>query len=72
MSHENGPAFYGNESNYITFATYADDSSDYQGYGAIVGDYYGKGRVALSGVHPELQPQQPKILTNLIIWAANA
>jgi hypothetical protein len=40
MSHENGPAFYGNESNYITFATYADDSSGYQGYAAIVGDYY--------------------------------
>ncbi|MGA2675411.1 MAG: BPL-N domain-containing protein [Methanobacterium sp.] len=72
MSHENGPAFYGNESNYITFATYADDSSGFQGYGAIVGDYYGNGRVALSGVHPELNPQHPEILTNLIIWAANA
>ncbi len=72
MSHENGPAFYGNESNYITFATYADDSSGYQDYAVIVGDYYGNGRAALSGVHPELQPQHPEILTNLIIWAANA
>jgi glutamine amidotransferase-like uncharacterized protein len=71
MSHENGPAFYGNESNYITFASYADDSAKYQDYSAIIGDYYGNGRVALSGVHPELQPQHPEILTNLIIWAAN-
>lgn len=71
MSHENGPAFYGT-GNITTFATYADDSIGYQGYGAIVGDYYGNGRTVLSGVHPELKPQNPEILTNLIIWAANA
>lgn len=70
ISHYNGPAFYG--TNYTTFASYADDSIGYQGYAAIVGDYYGNGRVILSGVHPELTPRHPEILINLITWAANA
>ncbi len=71
MSHENGPAMYSTDANTVTFATYADNSTGYQGYAAIIGDYYGNGRTVLSGVHPELTPQQPIILANLILWADN-
>ncbi len=72
ISHQNGPAFYSNGGNMVTLATYADNSTGYQDYPAIVGDYYGKGRTVLSGVHPELTPQHPEILINLIKWAANS
>lgn len=70
MSHYNGPAMYVS-SPAVTFATYADDIIDSKGMAAIVGDYYGKGRVVLSGPHPELYPQLPKVVANMVIWAAN-
>jgi glutamine amidotransferase-like uncharacterized protein len=66
----NGPAIYAN-SKMITFAQYADNIIGSKGMGAIVGDYYGKGRSVLSGPHPELDPQLPDIVSRLIAWAAN-
>lgn len=71
MSHENGPAMYASGGAIETFATYADNATGYQDYDAIVGDNYGEGRVVLSGVHPELAPQHPDVLADLIIWAAD-
>jgi len=71
MSHVNGPAMYSSDNKTVTFATYADNNTDYEGYAAIVGDYYGKGRTVLSGVHPELEPQHPEILAYLVLWAYN-
>ena len=69
MYHWNGPALYASGNNMISFATYANGA--YKGYSAIVGDTYGKGRSVLSGPHPELTPQNPTLLANLIVWAAN-
>jgi glutamine amidotransferase-like uncharacterized protein len=69
LHHYNGAAMYGNGITY--FAYYADSSTGYKGYGAIVGDTYGSGRSVLSGPHPELAPQNPALLAKMIIWAAN-
>lgn len=71
MAHYNGPAMYASGGSIVTFATYTDNAIGTQGMGAIVGDYYGKGRVVLSGPHPELDPQFPDIVANLVVWAAN-
>lgn len=71
ISHINGPAMYTSDNEAVTFATYSDNNSSYDGYAAIVGDYYGEGRTVLSGVHPELSPQNAKMLVDLIIWAYN-
>lgn len=70
-AHYNGPAMYAIGAGMVTFATYADDSCNSQGLGAIVGDYYGEGRVVLSGPHPELDPKHLDILAKLFVWAAN-
>jgi len=69
LHHYNGAAMYGNGITY--FACYADSSTGYYGYGAMVGDTYGSGRSVLSGPHPELTPQNPKLLAKMIVWAAN-
>lgn len=71
ISHINGPAMYISGGNAVTFATYTYSNSSYGGYAAIVGDRYGNGRTVLSGVHPELTPQDPELLVKLIIWAYN-
>ena len=73
MAHYNGPAMYitGTSSNVVTFATYADNTLGYKGYGAIVGDSYGKGRSVLVGPHPELDPTYPSMVAKLILWATN-
>jgi glutamine amidotransferase-like uncharacterized protein len=71
LAYYNGPAMYQYGGSIITFATYTDNSNGYQKYGAIVGDTFGKGRSVLSGVHPELTPQNPFLLAKMIIWAAN-
>ena len=63
-----GPAMSTNN-NQIVMATYADNNTGYQNYPAIIGDTYGSGRVILSGPHPELNPQNPQLLTNMILWA---
>ncbi|HTX61329.1 MAG TPA: BPL-N domain-containing protein [Methanobacterium sp.] len=70
MAHYNGPAMYAT-GNAIVFATYADNIINSKGMVAIVGDFYGNGRVVLSGPHPELDPQLPGIVANMIVWAAN-
>jgi glutamine amidotransferase-like uncharacterized protein len=70
LAHYNGPAMYAHGGSIVTFATYADGSTGYKGYAAIVGDYYGKGRTVLSGPHPELQPRNPSMLAKLVAWAA--
>lgn len=71
ISHINGPAM--NISGYgaVAFATYTDSNSKYNGYAAIIGDHYGEGRIVLSGVHPELSPQQAELLAKLIMWSYN-
>ncbi len=71
LAYYNGPAMYQYGGSIITFATYTDKTNGYQKYGAIVGDTYGKGRSVLSGVHPELSPQNSFLLGEMIIWAAN-
>jgi len=71
LAHYNGPAMYASGGTITTFATYADSSTGYKGYGAIVGDTYGSGRSVLSGPHPELSPQNPTLLAKMIIWASN-
>jgi glutamine amidotransferase-like uncharacterized protein len=70
MVHYNGPAMYV-KGNAIAFATYADTIIKSKGMAAIVGDFYGKGRTVLCGPHPELAPQLPGIVANMIVWAAN-
>ncbi len=69
LHHYNGAAMYLRSSGAKIFAKYADSKTGYKGYAAIMGDYYGNGRVVLSGSHPELSPQKPDILANLIVWA---
>ncbi|MCE5213999.1 MAG: BPL-N domain-containing protein [Methanobacterium sp.] len=71
VAHYNGAAMYTISSGAKIFATYADSKTGYNGYADIVGDYYGNGRTVLIGSHPELSPQYPDILANLIAWAAN-
>ena len=71
LAHYNGPVMYAYGGSIVTFATYTDNHIGYKGYGAIVGDYYVKGRAVLSGPHPELDPQNPSILSKLIAWAAH-
>jgi glutamine amidotransferase-like uncharacterized protein len=71
LHHYNGAAMYASGGIITTFATYADGSTGYKGYGAIVGDTYGNGRSVLSGPHPELAPQNSLLLSKLIVWAAN-
>ena len=71
ISHYNGPAMYVTGGNAIILATYADDHTGYEGYADIVGDYYGKGRSVLMGSHPELTPQYPKLIAEMVTWAAN-
>ena len=71
LAHYNGPAMYLASSGAVIFGTYADSKTGYKGYADIVGDYYGNGRTVLIGSHPELSPQYPDIIANLIIWATN-
>ncbi len=66
---ENGPAMYTNNSQ-IVMASFADNNTGYQNYPAIIGDTYGSGRVILSGPHHELNPQNPKLLSYMILWCS--
>jgi len=65
--HENGPALYTNDTSHI-ISTYADNNTGYEGYADMVGEDYGSGRVLLSGSHPELAPENPELLANMILW----
>jgi putative intracellular protease/amidase len=71
LKHWNGPAMY-STGGWRPFATYTDNTSGYQGYAAIAGDYYGKGRVVLIGPHPELTSVTLSYLPLLIKWATNS
>lgn len=65
--HENGPALYTSDTTHI-ISTYADNNTGYEGYADMVGEDYGSGRVILSGSHPELAPENPELLANMILW----
>lgn len=65
--HENGPALYTNDTSHI-ISTYSDNNTGYEGYADMVGEDYGSGRVILSGSHPELDPENPELLKNMILW----
>ncbi|MBI4814084.1 MAG: hypothetical protein HY802_07365 [Methanobacterium sp.] len=71
LHHQNGPAMYTTSSSATSFATFADNSTSYQGYSAIVGESYGSGRVLLSSSHPEIDPQDSQLLVQMILWASN-
>ena len=64
---QNGPAMSTNNTQ-IVMANFADNNTGYQNYAAIIGDTYGSGRVILSGPHPELSPENPQLLTNMVLW----
>jgi glutamine amidotransferase-like uncharacterized protein len=64
---DSGPAMTTNNSQ-IVMATFADNNTGYINYPAIIGDTYGSGRVILSGPHPEMDPENPQLLTNMILW----
>jgi glutamine amidotransferase-like uncharacterized protein len=66
---DTGPAMT-TTNNQIVMATYADNNTGYQNYPAIIGDTYGGGRVILSGPHPEMDPENPQLLTNMLLWAS--
>ena len=66
---QNGPAMATNNSQ-IIMATFADNNTGYQNYAAIIGDTYGSGRVILSGPHPEMNPENPQLLTNMVLWVS--
>jgi glutamine amidotransferase-like uncharacterized protein len=63
---DTGPAMTTND-NQNVMATYADNNTGYLGYAAIIEDTYGNGRVILSGPHPEMNPQNPQLLTNMLL-----
>ena len=64
---DSGPAMTTNNSQ-VVMATFADNHTGYMNYPAIIGDTYGSGRVILSGPHPEMDPENPQLLTNMILW----
>jgi glutamine amidotransferase-like uncharacterized protein len=66
---DNGPAMSTNNSQ-VVMATFADNNTGYMNSPAIVGDNYGSGRVILSGPHPEMDPQNPLLLTNMVLWVS--
>ena len=66
---DTGPAMT-TDNNQIVMATFADNNTGYVNYPAIIGDTYGNGRVILSGPHPEMNPQNPQLLTNMLLWAS--
>jgi len=70
LYHWNGPAMYETDGFDDSLANYAGDETGYQGYSAIMGDTYGSGRVVLSGPHPELNPQKPEMLANMVLWTS--
>ncbi len=67
---ENGPALHTNNSQ-IVMANFADNNTGYQNFAAIIAETVGSGRVILSGPHPELYPENPRILTNMVLWCSN-
>lgn len=68
--HENGPALYTNNTQNI-LSTFADNNTGYEGYADMIGESYGSGKVLLSGSHPELSPENPQVLSKMILWLSN-
>lgn len=64
---DSGPAMTTNNSQ-IVMATFADNNTGYINNPAIIGEAYGSGRVILSGPHPEMDPENPQLLTNMLLW----
>ena len=64
---DSGPAMTTNNSQ-IVMATFADNNTGYMNYPAIIGEAYGSGRVILSGPHPEMDPENPQLLANMLLW----
>ena len=64
---DSGPAMTTNNSQ-IVMATFTDNNTGYINYPAIIGETYGSGRVILSGPHPEMDPENPQLLTNMVMW----
>ncbi len=64
-----GPAMTTNDNQSI-MATYADNNTGYLGYPAIIEDTYRNGRFILSGPHPEMNPQNPELLSNMLLWVS--
>lgn len=71
LHHQNGPAMYTTSSDVYSFAYYADNKTGYQDYSAILGESYGSGRVILCGSHPEMDPQNSQLLSEMILWSIN-
>ncbi len=71
ITHVNGPAMYGVSGNIDSFANYADNNTGFRNYSAILGDFFGKGRVALVGPHPELTTGAFTYIPQLIAWATD-
>jgi len=67
---ENGPAMYTNNSQ-IVMANFADNNTGYQNFAAITAETVGSGRVILSGPHSELYPENPRLLTYMVLWCSN-
>jgi glutamine amidotransferase-like uncharacterized protein len=72
LHHYNGAAMYRSQVSgpATPLADYADGSTGYKGYQAIISDTYGAGRSVLCGPHPELAPTQPALVARLVAWAA--
>jgi hypothetical protein len=69
LNFEWGPTFQGG----IPLATFADDRTGHQGYGAITIDRRGSGRVIQSATHAELNKrtaQDCKLVAKMTAWAA--
>ena len=66
---DTGPVMITNDNKNV-MATFVDNNTGYLDYPAIIGDTYGNGRVLLSGPNPEMDPQNPQLLTNMVLWAS--
>ena len=64
---DSGPVMTTNNSQ-IVMVTFADNNTGYMNYPAIIGEAYGSGRVILSGPHPEMDPENPQLLANMLLW----
>lgn len=67
--HYSGPIMYRpNKSKGLVFAIFNDNEIGYKNYGAIMADYYKKGKVILCSPHPELFPVDYSLIAKLLWW----
>ena len=62
LAEYNGAAMKGGR----ILGTFNDNNTGYYNYNAICADTYGKGKTVLCGPHPELAPEHPEIMYNII------